>query len=146
MSSIEITKFPFKMSNKHDLFKYFMLNYVKRKRAETWSVFWRSLLNYVSYVPSSFCAFVPWFLRALITRLACLICYLCALLGDLIKGNYIYIYDVYILYIHIHITINYAINRIYEKTFRSNLSTQKNLSFDELLTTSYFLLLFVCTW
>ena len=50
------------------------------------------------------------------------------------------------LYIHIHVKANYAINRIYEKTFRSDLSTQKNLSFDELLTTSYFLLLFVRTW
>ena len=27
--------------------------------------------------------------------------------------------------IYIHIKVNYAINRIYEKTFRSNLSTQK---------------------
>ena len=51
-----------------------------------------------------------------------------------------------ILYIHIHINVNDAINRIYEKTFRSELSRQKNLSFDELLTTSYFLLLFVRTW
>ena len=32
---------------------------------------------------------------------------------------------VYILYRHIHIKINYAVNRIYEKTFRSDLSTQK---------------------
>ena len=51
-----------------------------------------------------------------------------------------------ILYIHIHIKVNDAINRVYEKTFRSELSRQKNLSFDELLTTSYFLLLFVRTW
>ena len=49
----------------------------------------------------------------------------------------------YVIYIHIHIKVNYAINRIYEKTFRSDLSTQKNLSFEELLTSSYFLLLFV---
>ena len=44
----------------------------------------------------------------------------------------------YVLYIHIHIKVNYAINRIYEKTFRSDLPTQKNLSFDELLSTSFF--------
>ena len=35
---------------------------------------------------------------------------------------YIYI-CIYIIYIHIK--INYAVNRIYEKTFRSDLSTQK---------------------
>ena len=34
----------------------------------------------------------------------------------------------------------------YDKTFRSDLSTQKNLSFEELHTTSYFLLLFVRAW
>ena len=44
-----------------------------------------------------------------------------------------------------HIKVNYAINRIHEKTFRSDLSRQKNLFFDELLTTSYFLVLFVRT-
>ena len=38
---------------------------------------------------------------------------------------YIYIIYIYILYIHIHIKVNYVINRIYEKTFRSDLSTQK---------------------
>ena len=40
----------------------------------------------------------------------------------------VYIYkdiDIYILYIHIHLKVNSAINRIYEKTFRSDLSTQK---------------------
>ena len=47
--------------------------------------------------------------------------------------------------IHIQIKVNYAINKIYENTFRSDLSTQKNLPFDELLTTSYFLLLFIRT-
>ena len=61
------------------------------------------------------------------------------------KISYYDVYIVYILYIHIHIKVNYIINRIYEKTFRSDLPTQKNLSFDELLATSYFLLVFVCT-
>ena len=83
-------------------------------------------------------------------------CYLRALLTrdikSLIEGNFKYIYDVYIyiyvyiyticmyiyvyiyyiyvyiyiLYIHIHIKVNYAINKIYEKTFRPDLSTQKD--------------------
>ena len=51
----------------------------------------------------------------------------------IIYDLYIYIYR--IIYIHIHIKVNYASNRIYEKTFRSDLSAQKNLSFGELLTT-----------
>ena len=40
------------------------------------------------------------------------------------------------MYIYI-IEVNYAIYRIYEKAFRS---------VDELLTTNYFFLLFICTW
>ena len=52
---------------------------------------------------------------------------------SLIKSNFKHIYDGYIyiymyiiiIIIHIHIKVNYAINRIYEKTFRSDLSTQK---------------------
>ena len=90
-------------------------------------------LNYAPCVPYML-------LRTLLTRD----------IKSLIKGNFKYIYDVYICiyisYIHIHIKVNYAINRIYEKTFRSDLSAQKSLSFDKLLTTSYLLLLFVRTW
>ena len=68
----------------------------------------------------AFIPYVPWFLCALITRLARLTCYLHALFTRDIK-SLIY----YILYIHIHIKVNYVINIIYEKTFRSDLSTQK---------------------
>ena len=47
---------------------------------------------------------------------------------------------------YIPIKVNYAINRIHEKAFRSDLSTQiKNPSFDGLLTTNYFFLSFICT-
>ena len=35
---------------------------------------------------------------------------------------------IYILYVYIHVKVNYAINRIYEKNFRSDLSTQKKPS------------------
>ena len=56
---------------------------------------------------------------------------------------YIYMY----ICTYIHIKVNCAINRIHEKVFRSDLSTQiKNLSFDELLIMNYFFLLFTCTW
>ena len=56
---------------------------------------------------------------------------------------YIYIY----IYIYIINKVNYVINRIHEKAFRLDLSTQtKNLSFDELSTTNYFFMLFICIW
>ena len=97
-----------------------------------------SLLNYVPYVLSR--------LRALITRLVRLICYLCALLTHSrykisIKDNfkyiyiyiYIYIYNDVCIYIYIYIYIYYIY--IYILKY-----------FDKLLTTSYFFLLFVCTW
>ena len=49
----------------------------------------------------AFAPYVPWFLRALIMGLARLICYLCALLirdiKSLIKGNFKYMHDVYII-------------------------------------------------
>ena len=48
-----------------------------------------------------------------------------------------------IMYIVNYIKVNYAINRIYQIRL---VYTKKNISFDELLTTSYFLLLFVRTW
>ena len=58
--------------------------------------------------------------------------YICLYIYIYIYIYILYIY-IYIKYIHIHIKINYANNRIYEKTFRLvDLSTQKNLSFDEL--------------
>ena len=63
-----------------------------------------------------------------------------------IMYTYTYVQYICILYVHIHIKVNYAIKRIHEKTFRSHLYTQKNLSFDELLTTSYFFLLLFHTW
>ena len=51
------------------------------------------------------------------------------------------------IYTHI-IEVNDVINRIHEKAFRSDLSTQikKILLFLELLTKNYFFLLFICTW
>ena len=79
----------------------------------------RAFALYAPYAPSclrALCTFVPyvlWFLRALIMRLARLI------------------------------YVNYAINRIYEKTFRSDLSTQKKHLFWRI---TYCQLLFVAIY
>ena len=45
------------------------------------------------------------------------------------------------------IKVKYAINRTeFMKKLSEQAYNKKNLSFDELLTTNYFFLLFICTW
>ena len=119
----------------------------------------RALHGFVPYVPSrlthlrafrAFAPYVPWFLRVLIMCLARLICYLRTLLTrdikSLIKGNFKYIWRIYIMmYVFLSVltsslplnscfnlslsiyilSIHIHIKEIYVKTFRSDLATPK---------------------